>query len=225
MHRAGTRVAIVEDHALFAESLVIALNLEGYDVRQIGLGDPGRSVSTLLPSILRTNPRIVLLDLDLGSHGNGARLVEPLTRSGVAVIVVTGNIERSRWGEALAHGARKVMPKSSPLNDIAATIRKVSQGLPVTSIEERTELLRAWHAEQATVREARAKLERLTRRESEVLGHFLEGRQVKEIASLSVVSEATVRTQVKAILAKLGVSSQLAAVGVARQARWSPPSQ
>lgn len=218
-----SRVTIIEDHLLFAESLVIALELEGYDVRLVPLGEPGRSVGTLLPAILRSNPRIVLLDLDLGQHGNGVRLVEPLTRAGAAVIVVTGSAAPSRWGEALAHGARRVMPKSSPLNEIAATIRRVSQGLTVTSLDERTELMRAWHAEQASVRDARDRLERLTRREAEVLGHFLLGRQVREIALLSVVSEATVRTQAKSILAKLGVSSQLAAVGLARQAGWESP--
>jgi two-component system nitrate/nitrite response regulator NarL len=40
-----------------------------------------------------------------------------------------------------------------------------------------------------------------------------------------VVSEATLRTQVKSILAKLEVTSQLAAVAVAHQAQWQPPGQ
>lgn len=217
------KVAVIEDHTLFAESLVVALGFEGYDVKRVPLGTPGRDISTLLPLVLRSNPRVVLLDLDLGRHGNGARLIEPLTRSGTAVLVITGNNDRSRWGEALAHGARKVLPKSAPLNDIAATIRKVTQGLPVMDREERADLMRCWHAEQVAVREARTKLERLTKRETQVLAHFLEGRLVKEIAQLSVVSEATVRTQVKSILAKLEVSSQIAAVGLARRARWSPP--
>jgi DNA-binding NarL/FixJ family response regulator len=38
-----------------------------------------------------------------------------------------------------------------------------------------------------------------------------------------VVAEATVRTQVKSILAKLEVSSQLAAVGLAHRVGWRPP--
>ena len=42
---------------------------------------------------------------------------------------------------------------------------------------------------------------------------------------MSVVSEATLRTQVKSILAKLGVSSQLAAVAIAHQAEWQAPAQ
>ena len=44
-----------------------------------------------------------------------------------------------------------------------------------------------------------------------------------KIAEELDVSEATVRTQVKSILAKLDVTSQLAAVGAAHQASWSPP--
>ena len=48
----------------------------------------------------------------------------------------------------------------------------------------------------------------------------MEGHTVRDIAHLSVVSEATVRTQVKSILAKLEVSSQLAAVGLANTTGW-----
>lgn len=51
----------------------------------------------------------------------------------------------------------------------------------------------------------------------------MRGAQVREIARESVVSEATVRTQVKAILAKLELSSQLAAVGAAYRVGWRPP--
>ena len=51
----------------------------------------------------------------------------------------------------------------------------------------------------------------------------MQGRTVREIANLSVVSEATVRTQVKSILAKLEVSSQLAAVGLAHSVGWRGP--
>ena len=53
-----------------------------------------------------------------------------------------------------------------------------------------------------------------------MLGHLTEGHTVRDIARLSVVSEATVRTQVKSILAKLEVSSQLAAVGIAHAVGW-----
>ena len=50
-------------------------------------------------------------------------------------------------------------------------------------------------------------------------GHGATG-TVRAIAQDSVVSEATVRTQVKSILGKLEVSSQLAAVGLAHRMGW-----
>jgi len=62
----------------------------------------------------------------------------------------------------------------------------------------------------------------MTRREADVLGQLMVGKRVTEIARARVVSESTVRTQVKAILAKLEVSSQLMAVGLAHEIGWRP---
>ncbi|MDP3892412.1 LuxR C-terminal-related transcriptional regulator [Nocardioides sp.] len=222
-HLNPTRVAIIEDHTLLAESMEIALTMEGHEVRRINLPTSARSPSVLLPPVLQWQPRVALLDLDLGLVGNGMRLVEPLTQAGVAVVVVTGTIDDAIWGEALRFGARRVLPKDTPFNEILATIRRITQGLAVTTPDERDALLRAWHDERAETQQARERLERLTRREAEVLAHLIEGHQVREVARIGVVSEATVRTQVKSILAKLEVSSQLAAVGIARQAGWHAP--
>ena len=68
----------------------------------------------------------------------------------------------------------------------------------------------------------RARLARLSTRESEILGHLMAGRTVGDIARACFVSEATVRTQVRSILMKLEVSSQIAAVGLAYTADWRP---
>jgi DNA-binding NarL/FixJ family response regulator len=223
--RGSTKVALVEDHLLFAESLEIALGMEGYQVRRIPLPERPSSLGAVLASILRVQPRIVLLDLDLGAHGNGARLIEPLARAGIAVVVVTGNADHVLWGECMRNGARRVIPKSTRLNEIIATVRRICNGLPVVKTEEREELLQLWHNHRATTHELRRRLERLTHREQVVLGELMLGNPVREIAEISVVSEATLRTQVKSILAKLEVTSQLAAVAVAHQAQWQPPGQ
>ncbi|HWM72697.1 MAG TPA: response regulator transcription factor [Nocardioides sp.] len=220
----GARIAVVEDHLLFAESLDIALSMEGHDVRRIHLPDHSRSVNTLLPAILRAKPRIALLDLDLGQHGNSRSLIEPLTREGIAVVVVTGNPDHVQWGECMRYGARRVIPKSTQLSEILATIRRISNGLSAVSPEEREALLQLWQTHRETGHELRHRLELLTHREQAVLGQLMLGNQVRDIARLSVVSEATLRTQVKAILSKLGVNSQLAAVAIAHQAEWQPPA-
>ena len=62
--------------------------------------------------------------------------------------------------------------------------------------------------------------ESLSRREGEVLCLLMEGHSVAKIAESSFVSIGTVRTQVKAILRKLGVNSQAAAVALAYRSGW-----
>ena len=61
----------------------------------------------------------------------------------------------------------------------------------------------------------------LTEREQVVLAELMEGHCAEEIANAAFVSISTVRSQIKAILHKLGVNSQLAAVAMARRAGWS----
>jgi DNA-binding NarL/FixJ family response regulator len=219
-----TRVAIVEDHLLFAETLEVALTLEGHDVHRVPILDHAVSTTHVLSALLRMRPRIVLLDLDLGSTGNGARLVAPLTQAQVAVVIVTASIDKARWGECLRYGARTVLPKSTPLNTILATIRLVGEGRPVLDRDVRDSWILSFHQEKHRVQALRKQLETLTSREREVMAHLMAGRPVREIARSSFVSEATVRTQVKSILAKLEVSSQLAAVGAAHKAQWRPPA-
>jgi DNA-binding NarL/FixJ family response regulator len=213
-------VLIIDDHLLFAESLELALSLEGYDVRRLELPEEGGSMATLRSLALRANPRTVLLDLDLGRFGDGVNLIGPLAKAGINVVVLTASEELGRWGGCMRLGARRVLPKSGALQQALATVRRLHQGLPVTSRDELETLLDAWARERQAHDDLRRRLDLLTPRERQVLGALIEGRTVRAISQESVVSEATVRTQVKSILNKLEVSSQLAAVGMANQVGW-----
>jgi len=218
--RADHRVLIIDDHVLFAESLELALSLEGYDARRLELPDEGGSMATVRSLALRANPRTVLLDLDLGRFGDGVNLIGPLAQAGANVVVLTASEDRGRWGGCMRLGARKVLPKSGALQQALATVRRLHQGLPVIKREELEELLDVWMQDRRTNDDLRRRLDLLTPRERQVLGALIEGRTVRAISEESVVSEATVRTQVKSILGKLEVSSQLAAVGMANQVGW-----
>lgn len=210
-----TRVSLVEDHTLFAEALELALTLEGHVVQRVPIDAATPSLNGLLAAVQRSRPHVVLLDLDLGRDISGMGLIRPLTAAGVAVVVVTGSDDRVSWGESLSHGALTVLSKSAPLNTILATLREIDHGHRVLSREEHDQLVACFHENQLREHDSRTRLATLTPREHEILRQLTNGRQVRQIARDFVVSEATVRTQVKSILAKLGVSSQLAAVGVA----------
>jgi DNA-binding NarL/FixJ family response regulator len=221
--RSAYRIVILEDHVLFAESLELALSVEGYDVVRVPIPEREQAPGALVNKVTRLRPRVALLDLDLGRFGDGEKLIEPLARAGVNVVVVTGSVDQARWGEAVRWGARKVLSKARPLNDILGTVRRLNQGLQVMAPDEREALVRAWTTERSHLAEHQSRLEKLTVRERAVLAFLMRGLTVREIAQDGVVSEATVRTQVKSILAKLDVTSQLAAVGMAHHVGWRAP--
>jgi DNA-binding NarL/FixJ family response regulator len=219
---AAYRVTVVDDHSLFAETLVISLGAEGFQAQcVVPLDDvsPGR----LLRSIEQTHPDLVLLDLDLGVGRDGTSLVPALVSSGVTVAVVTGSTAAARQGEALASGAATVIHKSVPFGTIIEIVSRLRAGRSVMRRERRAELLQIHRESMASYREVRERFDQITRREAEVLGLLMAGHQVGEIARTRFVSESTVRTQVKSILAKLQVSSQLTAVGLAHKVGWKAP--
>jgi two-component system, NarL family, nitrate/nitrite response regulator NarL len=217
------RVMVVDDHSLFAESLVIALRATGVTAQCVVPRDE-MTVARLVREVRQARPDLVLLDLSLGSGVEGTSLVSSLTDFGVAVVLVTGSGDRSRHGEALAAGAVGVIHKSMPFATILEAVARIRAGLPVMSRERRAELVETHREVSATRHDVRQRFEQITRREGEVLGLLMAGKQVSDIARLRVVSESTVRTQVKSILAKLQVSSQLSAVGLAHEVGWRPPA-
>ena len=66
-----------------------------------------------------------------------------------------------------------------------------------------------------------SRFHQLSVRESEVLEELMAGKAAADIATESYVSIATIRSQIKAILRKLEVNSQLAAVALAYRSGWS----
>ncbi|GAA3649918.1 response regulator transcription factor [Nocardioides ginsengisoli] len=222
-HPRPVRVTVVDDHVLFAESVALTLEAEGYLVKRLDITAPPATLASVLATALRTVPRVVLLDLDLGRVGDGTRLIAPLTASGAAVVALTATSDLADWGESLRQGAKTVLSKASPLHEVMTTIRSVCDGRPVLRSQERQALIDTAVRERDATREIRTRLDRLTRREQEVLGALMRGEQVREIARARVVSEATVRTQIKSILAKLETGSQIAAIGAAYRAGWRPP--
>jgi len=217
------RVLILDDHLLFAQALELALQTAGHRARRIELPDPATTAAALVARVLRRPPDLLLLDLDLGQHGDGLAIVEPATRAGVDVMVVSGTEDETQWARAVLSGAKKVMSKTTPLAEVVATVNRILHGLPVMSAAEREDLLLALARHREGREELWGRFDQLSLRESEVLGQLMQGHAVRDIARHDYTAEATVRTQVKSILAKLEVSSQLAAVGLAYQVGWRAP--
>jgi DNA-binding NarL/FixJ family response regulator len=119
-----------------------------------------------------------------------------------------------RVAAAIAAGAIGQVPKSAPFDALVDTVLKVVAGVPLMSEKERREWIELDAAERAEAGRRAELIGRLTARERFVLEQLAEGHRAVEIAAASVVSVATVRSQIQSVLAKLEVSSQLEAAAL-----------
>lgn len=210
---AGDGVLIVEDHRLLAQAVAMALTDRGLQVR---LADP-----TALDEAVATveEGTLVLLDLRLGGGRDGGRAIAPFVRRGARVVVVTGTSDPIALARALEAGALTIVAKQQPFADLVDAVLAVRAG-DVPAVDPRyhdvVQVARARRAEQDA---ARAVLARLSERETEVLDQLCDGRSAQEIAAAAGVSLTTVRAQIRAVLAKLDVRSQLQAVARAHELR------
>ena len=212
------RVAIVEDHVLLAQSVGLALRAEGLEVVRGDL----TSEDALVESLALDPSTLVLLDLDLGEPlVDGVRLLPSLRATGARVLVVSGTTDRLRIAAALEAGAVGYVGKEQPFDVLLGAILRAVEGGEVIDTCERHELLAALRRHRADEQRRLAPFQSLTPRESSVLDALAKGKCVESIASEWFVSEATIRTQVRGVLTKLDVRSQLAAVAKARDVGWS----
>lgn len=205
-------VLVIDDHPLVAMTLVTALQRQGLAARQVAPDDPAAVDRALAVD----QPGVFVVDLDLGAGPDGPRdgaeLIPAARRAGWTVVVCTGCTDRQRLAGAVAQGAIGWVPKTQPFEQMLATIEAVAQGESVFDPVLRAQLI-AEHRERQRTRAHLDKLRaRLTPREREVLDRLAAGKRAAGIAEEFVVSVATVRTQIRSILAKLEVSSQLEAV-------------
>jgi two-component system, NarL family, nitrate/nitrite response regulator NarL len=218
---AADRIVIVEDHGLIAHTVATALTVRGAEVTVL---DPAL-VTDILGAVVAGSPDLVLLDLDLGPRGDAVDLIAPLTDREVPVLMVTGVDDPIRHARCVQAGAVGVLPKAGSFDDLVRAIEQVLQTGSWLDDHGRQELLAALRAHERSEQARLAPFERLTRREAEVLGALVRGRTVEAIAREAVVSVATVRSQVRAILTKLDSSSQVVAIARAREVGWVPPQE
>lgn len=215
---APTKVLLVEDHDLIAQGVAIALRAEGFDA----VVADDLSPEAVLRRVEDDQPAVVLLDLHLDDvGGTGLPLIAPLTARGARVVVLTGVTDRIELAACVEAGAYGLGSKAQSFATILDKVIRAAAGEPVLTVGERATLLEELRLHRQAQRQLLAPFERLSARESETLLALMDGLQAESIADANFVSLATVRSHIRSILTKVGVSSQLAAVATARRAGWS----
>jgi len=210
-------VLLVDDHELVAETLAVSLRAAGIDVVRCGsiLQD------AVLASIEEYRPHLVLLDLDLGGR-TALPLIGPAIERGSRVVMLTGETDVVRLAECVEAGASGVLSKAVPFDSLLDDLHRAARGEELLSDRRRDELSTALRSARSEQERRLAPFVALTAKEQAVLAALIEGSSAEQIARQTFVSLSTVRSQIAAVLSKLGVNSQLSAVAAARAADWHP---
>jgi DNA-binding NarL/FixJ family response regulator len=201
----ATRILIVDDHPLTRDALATLLGAHGLDV--VGCASDGVEA---IGEAARLQPDLVLLDLSMpGMDGLTAlpQLREAAPECEVVVLTASGTEENLL--AAIRGGAAGYLLKSEPPERIAAFLDGVAQGEAALSGSIARRLLdevRHGNGRGSGVPDAIATS--LSAREVEVLLLLDEHLGTDEIAKRLFISEHTVRSHVKSLLRKLGVSSR-----------------
>lgn len=213
-------VVLVEDHPLLRYALGAALTAAGVEVTEADV-TTATSGCYLVARVLDTGPTAAVVDLGLPIPGGGLGLIPSLVAHRLPVVVLTGETDRGLWADCVHAGAEAVLSKTEDLDEVVAVIAAACEGRPVRAAERAA--LGAEGRRRAQERQHRlAPFHELSRREQAVLASLMAGAGPAQIAERDIVSIQTVRTQVKVLLRKLGVRSQLEAVAKASEAGWHP---
>ncbi len=211
---------LIAGRNLFAGTLARTLGTHGFVTAQTAAS------AEEIEQKLAWKPDLVLIDLRSFNIQPGSVIVRRVQGSGRTVCVIDHSADSGRSSAWLRAGSSAVVGEDEPVDQLFKTITRLLRVSPPLSASSGVVASRAAPPEP---RRRGSRLElfaRLTEREQFVLSELMEGHGAEDIAKAAFVSISTVRSQIKAILQKLGVNSQLAAVAMARRAGWSlePPA-
>jgi DNA-binding NarL/FixJ family response regulator len=215
--RAWSRVqiALASDLSLIAEAVRAALASRRIDVTLLSWPAMSKD-DPVHRQLARINPDVALLIYDVDTSIRMARAASLMREWHGPWVVLTGVAPGPSWGGLREAGATSVRPNVTGLDEIEQLVVLLSEGQAAPCADELDRYLDTWQVTQARLEGLQERLNRLTPRELQVLDLLRTGEPVRAIAARLELSEATVRSQVRAVLHKLGVRSQLAAVALLR---------
>jgi DNA-binding NarL/FixJ family response regulator len=204
------RVLLVDDQAMVRGGFRMILEAED-DIDVVGEAADG---SAAIEAVRRLRPDVVLMDIQMaGMDGLEAtrRIVEGGEAGPRVVILTTFEIDEYVF-RAIRGGASGFLLKNAPPDDLVGAVRAVADGGALLGPSVTRTLIEAFVAAAPAPAFDRGGLASLTEREREVLLLVARGLSNAEIADRLVVGEATVKTHVSNILAKLDLRDRVQAV-------------
>ena len=199
----AVRLLVVDDHPVVRAGIVALLSTEpGLEV--VAEVDGGEGV---LAAVAAHSPDVVLMDLRMpGTDGVAATAQVRRAHPGVVVVVLTTYDTDHDILRAVEAGASGYLLKDAPRSVLADAVRRAARGETVLAPPVAARLL-------GRLREPAP--ERLTARETQVLELVGRGLSNPAVAAALFIGEATVKSHLLRVFAKLGVADRTRAVTLA----------
>jgi DNA-binding NarL/FixJ family response regulator len=208
------RLLLVDDQPLIRTGFRMILE-ETFDIDIVGEAQDGAEAVRLAAAL---DPDVILMDVRMpGVDGvEATRRIVSADPAARVLILTTFDLDEYAFS-ALRAGASGFILKDVPVDELARAIRAVANGDAVVSPRITRRLVDVYTTHMpvrpaGTGGRTPAALDRLTPREQEVLVAVAVGLSNTEIAEKLVVSEATIKTHVGSILAKLDLRNRVQAV-------------
>jgi len=202
-------VYVGEDHPIYLEGLVRVLS-QRPDFEVVGFSGDGREA---LEQIRALEPQVAVLDEGMpGLTGND--VLQAISRDALPtrVVMLSASLDSAVVFRAVANGVRAYLTKDSDRSticDAVAAVAAVARGETVLAPE-----VQAGLADEVRMRQSERR-PTLSQREREVLERAATGLSAPAIARELSISTATVKTHLRNLYDKLGVSERAAAVAEA----------
>jgi DNA-binding NarL/FixJ family response regulator len=219
---APLRVLLVDDHAMVRSGFAMVLSVED-DVEVVGEAADGLEA---LEAARATRPDVVLMDVQM-PRMDGIEATRHLVAEDLGHVVIVTTFDRDDYlFDALRAGASGFLLKNAGPEQLLDAVRAAGRGHALLAPEVTRRVIGRMAGELApAARPEPVELARLTAREREVLVLLGRGLSNGEIAAELVLGEATVKTHVSNVLAKLHLRDRVQAVVWAYEAGLILPTE